>query len=111
VHWKRLNWCFYTRICHNLFRVARVTEAIFVMNNQHTSERSMNELRQLADNARARGDEYLAVMVAGLELFISLGREVELLEFMRQFEQDIRPAVEGTPTAEELDRLFRDGAR
>jgi hypothetical protein len=76
------------------------------MTYQHTSEESVRELRQLAENARARGDEYLAVVIAGLELFISLGREHELLEFMREFEKDVRPAVEGTPTAAELHRLF-----
>ena len=81
------------------------------MTYQHTSEESVRELRQIADHARARGDEYLAVIIAGLELFISLGREHELLEFMRDFENDIRPAVEGTPTASDLDRLFQASGR
>jgi hypothetical protein len=76
------------------------------MSSQHTSEQSLRDLHNLAEKARARGDEYLAVIIAGLELFISLGREVELLEYMRHFERDIRPAVEGTPTAADLHRLY-----
>jgi hypothetical protein len=72
-----------------------------------TSEQSLRELRNLAEAARLRGDECLAVLLAGIELYVSLGREVELLEIMRQFEKDIRPAVEGTPSAAELERLYR----
>lgn len=79
------------------------------MSYRQTSEESLRELRDLADKARARGDEYLTVMIAGIELFISLGREVDLLNFMREFERDIRPAVEGTPSAAELRRLYGDG--
>jgi hypothetical protein len=74
---------------------------------QQTSEASLRELRQLANNARARGDETLAVLIAGIDVFISLGREMELLEFMRHFETEIRPAVEGTPSASELERLYK----
>jgi hypothetical protein len=72
-----------------------------------TSDQSLSDLRQLAEKARSRGDEHLAVILVGVDLYVSLGRELELLESMRQFEAEIRPAVEGTPTAAELDRLYR----
>jgi hypothetical protein len=80
------------------------------MQRNLTSDQSLSDLRQLAEKARWRGDECLAVILAGIELYISLGRELELLETMREFEADIRPAVEGTPTAAELERLYRDEA-
>jgi hypothetical protein len=73
-----------------------------------TSDQSINDLRKLAEKARSRGDECLAVILAGVDLYVSLGRELELLDSMRQFEADIRPAVEGTPTADELERLYRE---
>jgi hypothetical protein len=71
-----------------------------------TSEQSLRELRELAHKAQTRGDKYLAVILAGVDLYLSLGRELELLEVMRQFESDIRPAVEGTPSAADLERLY-----
>ena len=49
----------------------------------------------------------MAVMLAGIEVYVSLGREIELLDLMRKFEAEIRPAVEGTPSADDLERLYR----
>ncbi len=65
---------------------------------------SLHEIRQQAD---ARGDHCVAVLLDGVALFASLGRELELLEAMRAMTREIAPAVAGTPTAAELDRLMR----
>ena len=77
------------------------------MDCKSISQASISDLRRLSENARARGDDCLTVLLEGLEMYISLGREVELLELMRAFEREIRPAVEGTPSAEDLERLYR----
>jgi hypothetical protein len=70
------------------------------------SESSREELRNLIESAKSRGDDALAVILQGVELYISLGREFDLLESMRSFEREIRPAVEGTPSALDLHRLY-----
>lgn len=67
----------------------------------------MAALRRLRKQARQRGDEVLGVLLAGVELYISLGREYDLLEIMRKFADDMKDPVEKTPTAEELENLFR----
>ena len=66
----------------------------------------LNDLEDLIGKARERGDECFAVLLEGVRMYISLGREVDLLESMRDFERDVRPAVEGTPSAAELHRLY-----
>lgn len=66
----------------------------------------MHDLSQLIDKARQRGDEWFAVLLEGVAMYVSLGREIDLLEAMRDFERDVRPAVEGTPSAAELERLY-----
>lgn len=71
-----------------------------------TSERSLAALRRLRDEARKRGDEALAVILAGVDLYASLGREFELLEMMKKFADEMKEAIEKTPTAEELRRLY-----
>ena len=48
----------------------------------------------------------MAVLLAGVELYSRLGREYELLEVMRKFASEIQPAVDNTPSAEELRRLY-----
>jgi len=53
-----------------------------------------------------RGDQRLALLLAGVELYALLGREFELLEVMRSFAHDMHEAVEGTPSARELEELF-----
>jgi len=46
------------------------------------------------------------LLLAGLELYATLGREFELLETMRTFAREMHEAVQGTPTARELEELF-----
>ena len=53
-----------------------------------------------------RGDERLALLLAGVELYATLGREYEVLDIMRVFAHEMHEAVQGTPTAIELDELF-----
>jgi hypothetical protein len=77
-----------------------------------TSEASLQDLERLVKDVRWRGDEHLAVLLEGVRMYVSLGREVELLESMREFERELRPAVEGTPSAADLERLYqRDAER
>ena len=76
------------------------------MNCGSVSEVSLKDLGRLVKQARSRGEECVAVLLEGVEMFVSLGREVELLETMSQFEREIRPAVEGTPSPAELERLY-----
>ena len=74
--------------------------------DQPTSPETLAALRKLRDAAQGRGDEAMAVLLSGIELYARLGREYELIEVMKQFADEIRPAVENTPTAEELQALF-----
>ncbi|HYL36450.1 MAG TPA: hypothetical protein VEV17_11100 [Bryobacteraceae bacterium] len=53
-----------------------------------------------------RGDQRLAMLLAGVELYAVLGREFELLEVMRTFAHEMHESVQGTPTAKELEELF-----
>ena len=74
------------------------------------SQESLESLRRLQHSAAARGDQCLALLLAGVELYVRVGREVELLELMRQSAEEMRDSVINTPTAEDLARLFeRDG--
>ena len=66
----------------------------------------MQLLRRLRHEVAERGDERLALLLAGVELYAILGREFELLEIMRTFAHEIHEAVEGTPSAKELEELF-----
>ena len=71
-----------------------------------TSPESLESLRRLRHEVEERGDRRLALMLAGLELYATLGREFELLETMRTFAHNMQEAVVGTPTARELEELF-----
>jgi hypothetical protein len=71
-----------------------------------TSDESLEALRRLRHAAAERGDERLALLLAGVELYATLGREFELLEIMRAFAHEMHEAVEGTPSAKELEELF-----
>jgi hypothetical protein len=53
-----------------------------------------------------RGDGNLALLLAGIELYATLGRELELLETMRTFAHEMHEAVQGTPTIKQLEELF-----
>ena len=71
-----------------------------------TNPESLDLLRQLRREIATRGDAHLALMLAGVELYAVLGREFDLLEIMRTFAHEMHQAVEGTPTARELEELF-----
>lgn len=53
-----------------------------------------------------RGDKCLALLLAGVDLYVSLGREWELLEIMRKFAHDSEEMVHNTPTAQDLKLLY-----
>jgi hypothetical protein len=76
------------------------------MSCQPPSPESVAELRQLRDRAFERGDECLAALLSGVDLYVAIGRELEILDVMRQLARDVHYAVENTPTAEDLRRLY-----
>jgi len=67
---------------------------------------SLAGLRRIRAEVRQRGDECLALLLDGVEVYASVGREWELLEIMRQFAHDAEDMVRNTPTAAELKKLF-----
>jgi len=67
---------------------------------------SLAGLHRLQHEAKQRGDEYLAMLLAGIDLYISVGREWELLEIMRKFAHDAEEMVHNTPSAAELKKLY-----
>jgi hypothetical protein len=67
---------------------------------------SLKALRRLREEVSQRGDEQLALLLAGIEVYISVGREWELLEIMRKFAYDADEMVRNTPSAAELKRLY-----
>jgi hypothetical protein len=71
-----------------------------------TSPESLEGVRELQRAAAERGDVCLALLLAGVDLYVRAGREVELLESMRQHADEMREAVENTPSADDLRRLF-----
>jgi hypothetical protein len=71
-----------------------------------TNPDSLELLRRLRNELVERGEERLALLLAGVELYAALGREYELLDTMRVFAHEMHEAVQGTPTALELDELF-----
>ena len=73
---------------------------------QPPNPESVNGLRRLREEVSARGDDCLAMLLAGVEVYTSIGREWELLEIMRKFAHDADDMVRNTPTAEELRKLF-----
>jgi hypothetical protein len=71
-----------------------------------TTQESLESLRKLYHEAVQRGDECLSLLLAGIELYIRAGREFELIELMRSRAEDMRDAVENTPSADDLRRLY-----
>ena len=67
---------------------------------------SLEELRRLQQAVKKRGDECLAMLLAGIEMYTSVGREWELLEIMRNFAHDAEDMVRNTPSAAELRRMY-----
>jgi hypothetical protein len=72
-----------------------------------TNPESLELLRRLRNELVERGDERLALLLAGVELYATLGREYELLDIMRVFAHEMHEAVQGTPTAIQLEELFK----
>jgi hypothetical protein len=77
------------------------------LSRQHVTPESLAALRRLREQAQSAGDETFQVLLSGLELYIALAREYELIESMRHFAEDVRDSVENTPTAADLERLYR----
>ncbi len=72
---------------------------------------SLTDLRRLREQILQRGDECLALLLGGVDVYASVGREWELLEIMRKFAHEAEDMVQNTPTAAELKKLFeRDDA-
>lgn len=72
---------------------------------------SLTGLRRLQEEVRGRGDECLALLLAGIDVYTCVGREWELLEIMRKFAHDAEEMVRNTPSAAELKKLYeRDDA-
>lgn len=67
---------------------------------------SLDALRQLRSEIYDRGDECLAMLLGGVELYVSVGREWDLLDTMRRFAHDSEDMVKNTPSAAELRRLY-----
>ena len=67
---------------------------------------SLTALRRLQEEVKQRGDECLALMLAGIDVYASVGREWELLEIMRKFAHDSEEMVQNTPSAAELKKLY-----
>jgi hypothetical protein len=63
-------------------------------------------LRRLQKEVGQRGDECLSLLLAGIDLYTSVGREWELLETMRKFAHDAEDMVRNTPSAAELKKLY-----
>jgi hypothetical protein len=72
-----------------------------------TNPESLELLRRLRNELVERGDDRLALLLAGVELYATLGREYELLDIMRVFAHEMHEAVQGTPTAIQLEELFK----
>ena len=75
----------------------------------HVTPESHAALQRLRDEIRATGDDTFTILLSGLDLYITLGREFELLEQMRHFAEEMRESVENTPSAADLERLYRSG--
>ena len=67
---------------------------------------SLSSLRQLREETQQRGDECLALLLAGVEVYASVGREWDLLEVMRKFAHDSEDMVRNTPSAADLQKLY-----
>ena len=67
---------------------------------------SIRDLRRLQAEVKQRGDECLAMLLAGVDMYAAVGREWELLEIMRKFAHDAEEMVRNTPSAAELKKLY-----
>lgn len=71
-----------------------------------TSPESLDDLKKLQLEIASRGDICLSLLLAGINLYVQAGRDMELLETMRNNAEEMREAIENTPSAQELRRLF-----
>ena len=76
------------------------------MSCQPPHTESISSLHRLRQEVSERGDECLALLLAGVDLYVSVGREWELLEVMRKFAHDADDMVRNTPSASDLKRLY-----
>ena len=76
------------------------------MSCRPTTAASLDGLRQLQRKAADRGDICLSLLLAGVDLYVRAGRDLELLDSMRRNADDLREAIENTPSAEDLKRLY-----
>jgi len=67
---------------------------------------SIEGLRRLQREVKQRGDDCLAILLAGVDVYAAVGREWELLEVMRKFAHDAEEMVRNTPSAAELKKLY-----
>lgn len=67
---------------------------------------SLASLRRIRDEVRQRGDLCLAMLLSGVEVYVTVGREFELLEIMRKFAHDAEDMVRNTPSAAQLRELY-----
>ncbi len=74
---------------------------------------SIAALRRLRDEVKRRGDDCLAMLLAGIEMYTAVGREWDLLEIMRNFAHEAEDMVRNTPSVAELKKLYDrdDGER
>jgi hypothetical protein len=73
---------------------------------QPSHAESIEGLRRLQRDVKQRGDDCLAMLLAGVEVYAAVGREWELLEVMRKFAHDAEEMVQKTPSAAELKKLY-----
>jgi hypothetical protein len=81
-------------------------EFVLGMACQPPCPESIEALRRLQREVTQRGDECLAMLLAGVDLYTTVGREWELPEIMRKFAHDAEEMVRNTPTAAELKKLY-----
>jgi hypothetical protein len=67
---------------------------------------SVAGLRRLQREVKQRGDDCLAMLLAGVDVYAAVGREWELLEVMRKFAHDSEEMVRNTPSAADLKKLY-----
>ncbi len=79
---------------------------VMALASQPPHPESLNRLRRLREDVRQNGDECLAMLLAGVEMYAAVGREWELLEIMRKFAHESEEMVRNTPSAEELRNLY-----
>ena len=70
------------------------------------SPESLESLRRLQVEVADRGDQCLSLLLAGVELYVRAGRDYELFEHMRHSSEEMHEAVENTPSAQDLRRLY-----